>query len=48
MMLILQTPEEEAAIRQKKITANELRDKIKVNGLDPDITIAVNSSLSQN
>jgi len=48
MMLVLETPEEEEAIRQKTINANELRDKIIVNGLNPDIKVAVNSSLSQN
>ena len=48
MMLVLETPEEEAAIQQGKITAIELRDKIIVNGLSPNITVAVNSSPSQN
>lgn len=48
MMLVLENAEEEAAIRQGKITANELKDKITVNGLDPNITVAVNSNTSQN
>ena len=44
MMLVLQTPEEEAAVRQGKITAAELGDRIRVNNLNPEITVAVDTS----
>ena len=48
MMLILETPEEEAAIRQRTITASQLGDKIKVNDLNPEITVGVNTKLISN
>lgn len=44
MMLVLQTPEEEEAVRQGKITAAELGDRIRVNNLNPEITVAVDTS----
>ncbi|MCK4665995.1 hypothetical protein KAU33_04555 [Candidatus Dependentiae bacterium] len=41
MMLILQTPEEEEAIRKGSVTASELIDIINSKGLNPNITIGV-------
>lgn len=45
MLLILETPDEEEAIRQRTITVSELMDKIKTNDLNPDITIGVDKNL---
>ena len=44
MLLVLQIPEEEAAIRQGKITVTELGDKIRVNNLNPELTVGVDTS----
>ncbi len=43
MLLVLETPEEEEAIRQGSITISELRDRIKVNNLDVNIRVGVKS-----
>ena len=41
MMLILQTPEEEEAIRKGSVTAPELSDIINSKGLNPKIVIGI-------
>lgn len=41
MMLILQTPEEEEAIRKGSVTASELNNIINTKGLNPNIMIGI-------
>lgn len=41
MMLILQTPEEEEAIRKGSVTASELNNIINSKGLNPTIIVGI-------
>ena len=45
MLLILETPEEEEAIRQGTITVSELMNRIETNELNPVLTIGVDKNL---
>ena len=46
MLLILETPEEEEAIRQGTISVSDLMDRIETNNLNPNLTIGVDKNLT--
>lgn len=45
MKLILETPQEELAIRQRSVSIDELQNLISIHNLDSDIGIMVEQSL---